>query len=181
MQLVRNVQYLVRPCRLNRQSPALGHDKRDGKHMRWLSDEPSLPLQPEQPTAQALSKDDSKDEKNRHDEEAGGMSRRLAQIMEETIVQGGRSAQKSIQEAGFSEELKSRLEAKILDSKFMGDHAAALSQLNMPVCPVLSSLARTDNGPVQCRSGHSRYSSRSTLGRYRAYRRCGITNVDRRS
>ena len=66
-------------------------------------------------------------------EERGAMSRRLAEMTDETIEQGGRSAQKAIGESGFSEELKKRLEARILDSKFKNENPAAFVQLNMPV------------------------------------------------
>ena len=61
------------------------------------------------------------------------MSRRLAEMTDETIDQGGRSAQKTVEESGFSEELKRRLEARILDSKFRSDNPAAFAGLNMPV------------------------------------------------
>lgn len=61
------------------------------------------------------------------------MTRRLAQMTDESLEQGGRSAQNAIKEGGFSEELKSRLESKILDSKFKSDNPAAFAQLNMPV------------------------------------------------
>ena len=54
-------------------------------------------------------------------------------MTDETIEQGGRSAQKAIGESGFSEELKKRLEARILDSKFKHENPAAFVQLNMPV------------------------------------------------
>ena len=62
------------------------------------------------------------------------MSRRLADMTDESIEQGGRSAQKAVGEAGFSEELKRQLEARIADSKFKGENPAAFAQANMPVC-----------------------------------------------
>lgn len=66
-------------------------------------------------------------------EEVGGMSRRLAQMTDESLDYGGRSAEKAIEEAGFSEELKRQLEERINDSKFRSDHPAAFVELNMPV------------------------------------------------
>lgn len=54
-------------------------------------------------------------------------------MTDESLEQGGRSAQNAIKEGGFSEELKSRLEAKILDGKFKSDNPAAFAQLSMPV------------------------------------------------
>ena len=47
--------------------------------------------------------------------------------------QGGRAARKAMSEAGFSEELKRRLEAKIADGNFRNDHPAAFAELDMPV------------------------------------------------
>ena len=64
----------------------------------------------------------------------GAMSRRLSQMTDETIEQGGRSIYKTIDEGGFSDELKNRLEARINESAFESEHQAAFSQMNMPVC-----------------------------------------------
>ncbi len=61
------------------------------------------------------------------------MSRRLAEMTDETIEQGGRHAQKAIQESGFSEEMKKRLEARILDSRFKIENPVAFAQMSMPV------------------------------------------------
>lgn len=62
------------------------------------------------------------------------MSRKLAEMTEEAMLTGGRSARKNMQEAGFSEELKRQLEQRIADSSFKSEHAAAFSIVNMPVC-----------------------------------------------
>ncbi|KAL8901394.1 MAG: hypothetical protein Q9207_005226 [Kuettlingeria erythrocarpa] len=62
----------------------------------------------------------------------GAMSRRLSQMIDENIESGGRPAGKVIHEAGFSEELKKRLEAKIEDSSFRNENPAAFAQLDMP-------------------------------------------------
>ena len=61
------------------------------------------------------------------------MSEQLAQLTEEAIEQGGRGARKAVEEAGFSEELKKQLEARIKDSTFKSDNAAALAYANLPV------------------------------------------------
>ncbi|KAL8723868.1 MAG: hypothetical protein Q9181_007118 [Wetmoreana brouardii] len=53
-------------------------------------------------------------------------------MTEENIEQGGRAARKAMDEAGFSEELKRRLEAKIVDSKFRNENRTAFAQLDMP-------------------------------------------------
>ncbi|KAK2797057.1 hypothetical protein FQN51_008829 [Onygenales sp. PD_10] len=62
------------------------------------------------------------------------MSRRLSEMAEESMTEGGKSARKNMQEAGFSEELKKRLEEKIATAggSFKNDHAAAFSVVNMP-------------------------------------------------
>ncbi|KAL9002768.1 MAG: hypothetical protein Q9188_004320 [Gyalolechia gomerana] len=60
------------------------------------------------------------------------MSRRLSEMTEETLEQSGRAARKVVDEAGFSEELKRRLEAKIADSTFRKENSAAFAQLEMP-------------------------------------------------
>ena len=66
-------------------------------------------------------------------EDAGAMSRRLADLMERNLEDGSRSARKVVEEAGFSEELKQRLEARIADSQFKSDNPSAFAQMNMPV------------------------------------------------
>ncbi|KAL2003176.1 hypothetical protein VTN02DRAFT_4789 [Thermoascus thermophilus] len=62
------------------------------------------------------------------------MSRKLAEMTEEAMLTGGRSARKNMQEAefSFSEELKRQLEQRIADSSFKSEHAAAFSIVNMP-------------------------------------------------
>lgn len=61
------------------------------------------------------------------------MSRRLEEMTEKTVEQGGHSAQKAVEEAGFSEELKRGLEARIADSKFKAENPAVFAQVNLPV------------------------------------------------
>ena len=61
------------------------------------------------------------------------MTRLLEDMTERSIQSGGRSAQKSVEDAGFSEELKKKLAAKFEESKFRSEHAAAFTTLDMPV------------------------------------------------
>ena len=61
------------------------------------------------------------------------MSRRLADLTDQSLEQGGRSARKAVEEAGFSEELKQRLEARMTESRFKSENPAAFATLNMPV------------------------------------------------
>ncbi|KAL8829576.1 MAG: hypothetical protein Q9170_006105 [Blastenia crenularia] len=95
-------------------------------------------------TAFHLSASLPQDERASHEDgnDAGAMSRRLSEMTEENIEQGGRSARKAIDEAGFSEELKRRLEAKIADSNFRNDNPAAFAQLDMPLIADQSSAGR---------------------------------------
>ncbi|KAL8674412.1 MAG: hypothetical protein Q9168_001204 [Polycauliona sp. 1 TL-2023] len=60
------------------------------------------------------------------------MSRRLSEMTEDNVEHGGRAARKALDEAGFSDELKRRLEAKIADSTFRNDNPAAFTQLSIP-------------------------------------------------
>lgn len=66
--------------------------------------------------------------------EESAMARRLSEMTEDALVEGGRSAQKNIQEAGFSEDLKEKLLERVAASTFKSDHAAAHSIVDMPVC-----------------------------------------------
>ena len=88
------------------------------------------------PNAQSAERTDSCDEvvePNEDEKEEGAMSRRLASMTEQSLEEGGRSAQKAVEEAGFSEELKRQLEARIQESKFRSENPAAFAQLSMPV------------------------------------------------
>ncbi|KAI9845991.1 MAG: hypothetical protein M1837_004397 [Sclerophora amabilis] len=60
------------------------------------------------------------------------MSRRLSELTEQIIDEGGTGATKSVEEAGFSEDLRRKLEERIESSKFRSDNAAAFAQAEMP-------------------------------------------------
>ncbi|KAE8146155.1 hypothetical protein BDV25DRAFT_55425 [Aspergillus avenaceus] len=81
------------------------------------------------------SKADESDEttrsQNEHKEE-GAMVRRLSEMTEQAMLEGGRSARKNMEHAGFSEDLKKQLEERIADSAFRSDHAAAHAIADMP-------------------------------------------------
>jgi len=70
--------------------------------------------------------------RNKEKEEGGAMSRRLEEMASENLQTGGRSARKAVEEAGFSEELKARLQEKIASSSFKSDNAGAFAQANLP-------------------------------------------------
>ncbi|KAI9778328.1 MAG: hypothetical protein M1839_008115 [Geoglossum umbratile] len=60
------------------------------------------------------------------------MSRRLIEMTEQSLEGNTPQAQKTVEEAGFSEELKQQLEERLLDAKFRGDNATAFAQVNLP-------------------------------------------------
>ncbi|OJI87107.1 hypothetical protein ASPTUDRAFT_116966 [Aspergillus tubingensis CBS 134.48] len=73
------------------------------------------------------SQDESKKE-----EEQGAMARRLSEMTEQAVLEGGRSAQRNMQQAGFSDELKQQLEERVAAAAFKNEYAAAHSIVDMP-------------------------------------------------
>jgi hypothetical protein len=71
-------------------------------------------------------------ESKKEEKDGGAMSRRLEEMASENLQTGGRSARKAVEEAGFSEELKARLEQKIASSSFRSDNASAFAQAELP-------------------------------------------------
>ncbi|KAF2724818.1 hypothetical protein K431DRAFT_213480, partial [Polychaeton citri CBS 116435] len=53
-------------------------------------------------------------------------------LSDESLETGGRSARKAVEEAGFSDELKARLQEKIANASFKGENASAFAQANLP-------------------------------------------------
>jgi hypothetical protein len=66
-------------------------------------------------------------------EEKGAMQRRLSEMTEQAMLEGGRSARRNIEQAGFSEDLKKRLQERIAATAFKNEYPAAHSIINMPV------------------------------------------------
>ncbi|KAF1351078.1 hypothetical protein BDV97DRAFT_376656 [Delphinella strobiligena] len=60
------------------------------------------------------------------------MSRRLAQLSEEGLEAGGRRAAKAVEEAGFDEELKRKLEERIASASFRNDNIRAFAEAELP-------------------------------------------------
>lgn len=116
---------------LRRRSGLISNNLRHGIHYRTFVS--TLPLREQQYSARDYNEADEQDEAKEQAEVTGAMSRRLAEMTEETLGSGGRTAQKAIDEVGFSEELKRKLEAKIQDSGFRSKNAAAFAQMDMPV------------------------------------------------
>jgi hypothetical protein len=66
-------------------------------------------------------------------QEQGAMSRRLSEMAEETMDTGSKSDHKMVKDAGFSEELKRKLEERITQTAFQTQNQQAFSEANMPV------------------------------------------------
>lgn len=105
----------------------------NGRYSKAFATSTALPQQNEQASAKDEDHTETHKEVAENGGEPGGMSRRLAQMTDESIEQGGRSAKKAIEEGGFSEELKRRLEERIQGSSFKNENPAAFAQVNMPV------------------------------------------------
>jgi hypothetical protein len=54
-------------------------------------------------------------------------------MTEDAMLEGGRSARRNMEQAGFSEDLKKQLEERIAASSFKNEYAAAHSIVDMPV------------------------------------------------
>ncbi|KAF1977498.1 hypothetical protein BU23DRAFT_578006 [Bimuria novae-zelandiae CBS 107.79] len=60
------------------------------------------------------------------------MTRRLRDMSEEALESGSRSAQKTVSEAGFSEDLKRQLEERIASANFRTEHRNAFVESELP-------------------------------------------------
>ncbi len=86
-----------------------------------------------QETPSVASKPDNTENAPPNGEAQGAMSRRLAEMAEETIDTGSKSDRKLMQDAGFSDELKKQLEERIAQTGFTAQNQQAASEVNMPV------------------------------------------------
>ncbi|KAJ5543417.1 hypothetical protein N7461_009420 [Penicillium sp. DV-2018c] len=81
----------------------------------------------------STSNNEKRNERNSEEEEKDSpMGRRLAQMTEDAMLEGGRSAQRNIEQAGFSEELKEALAERVAAASFRSEYPAAHSIINMP-------------------------------------------------
>lgn len=60
------------------------------------------------------------------------MARRLEEATEDALFTGGRAGRRAVEDAGFSEELKERLLAKVQDAKFRSENASAFAEAGLP-------------------------------------------------
>ncbi|KAL9612562.1 MAG: hypothetical protein Q9167_002859 [Letrouitia subvulpina] len=100
--------------------------------LRFFTSSDAPPREHRQPQTDNETASANASERASSDQE-GAMSRRLAEMTDESYLQGGRDARKVISEAGFSEELKRELEARIHEREFRSDNPAVFAQLAMPV------------------------------------------------
>ncbi|CAJ2510897.1 Uu.00g065220.m01.CDS01 [Anthostomella pinea] len=79
------------------------------------------------------SNNDSKDAEDANTKsEPGPLTRRLEEATEEALLTGGRAGRRAVEDAGFSEELKERLFAKVKDAQFRSENATAFAEAGMP-------------------------------------------------
>ncbi|CAG8892941.1 unnamed protein product [Penicillium egyptiacum] len=80
----------------------------------------------------AKTEDKDGEDSSRKKDKDSPMGRRLAQMTEDAMLEGGRSARRNIEQAGFSEELKNELAERIAATSFRSEYAAAHSIVEMP-------------------------------------------------
>ncbi|KAK4981794.1 hypothetical protein LTR66_009706 [Elasticomyces elasticus] len=76
--------------------------------------------------------DAGKHGEDRSEKEQGAMSKRLSEMSDETLETGGKSARKAIEEAGFDEQLRKKLEERIANASFRSENASAFAQAELP-------------------------------------------------
>ncbi|KAL1957415.1 hypothetical protein VTO42DRAFT_5983 [Malbranchea cinnamomea] len=82
--------------------------------------------------AQAKAEDKKEGTQFLGEKEEGAMFRRLAEMTEQSLLEGSKSARNNLENAGFSEEVKAKLEERIAAASFKSEHSAAFSITNMP-------------------------------------------------
>ncbi|KAK3953005.1 hypothetical protein QBC32DRAFT_130136 [Pseudoneurospora amorphoporcata] len=105
--------------------PSTNHDPTPSDSKRTESQNASNP--PKDEPSSSTASDPSPDP----EKEQGPMTRRLAQATEDALLTGGRAGLRAIEEAGFDEDLRNRLLAKVASAKFASEHASALSEAGL--------------------------------------------------
>lgn len=110
---------------------------------------------------EAVARKDEAGDRHRAGQVDGAMSKRLAEMTEESIDTGGSSAMKNVESAGFSEELKKQLEARIAGDAFRSQNQRAFAEAEMPVRDLVHHFLPMYDFSQQAvirRQGHSRSS-----------------------
>lgn len=121
-------------------------------------------------SAQVAATKAERDDGREADKERGAMSRRLAEMTEEAVDIGGSSTAKNVEAAGFSEELKKKLEARIVEGAFRSQNQRSFAEAELPVCIYLASFQYSYKYSPSTdirRQRHTRTSVRSTMDRFR--------------
>ncbi|KAK5002031.1 hypothetical protein LTR28_011913, partial [Elasticomyces elasticus] len=105
-------------------------------YISWITNLKSLKPVPIQFSANhkelASLLDAGKHGEDRSEKEQGAMSKRLSEMSDETLETGGKSARKAIEEAGFDEQLRKKLEERIANASFRSENASAFAQAELP-------------------------------------------------
>ena len=89
--------------------------------------------------------------------EPGPMARRLQEATEDALLTGGRAGRRAVEDAGFSEELKSRLLDKLADARFRTDSAASFAAAAMDATvPSAAGRGTRDLAAAQAWTGEER-------------------------
>jgi hypothetical protein len=107
----------ITPASVRRYADAAAQRKEDGQEDQTIDDG-------------THHRDDGSSTAQEKDE--GAMTRRLRGMSDEALETGGRSAQKAVSEAGFSEDLKRQLEERIASSNFRAEHRNAFAEAELP-------------------------------------------------
>jgi hypothetical protein len=135
-------------------------------------------------SGEAAASTDGQDDRRKGAEEAGAMSRRLAEMTEAIIDTGGTSTAKNVEAAGFSEELKKQLESRIAKGAFRSQNQRAFAEAELPVCsrPISPEFPSSFLQQIVLRrQRHSRSSHSSTMVRFRIPSRLCSTHAGRQS
>ena len=128
----RSINYFCNSCLWRRHVDKLVQS-RQPKRCRQLHRSASAQSPPGGAAAAGAPAKHTKDAERANEAKKGAFSQRMEQMTEDGIEQSGSRAGKVVEEAGFSEELKKRLEAKILDSNFRNENPAASAAVHLPV------------------------------------------------
>lgn len=129
MNIAKRASSYISPC-LYSQSSFFARAGNNGVQARGFAQSTDSP--------QEITKDDKfkgDPEANGQGQAEGRMSERLDQMTNAMIEQDGRRVKKVIDEGGFSEELKKKLETRLQESSFRSENAAAFAQASLPVRP----------------------------------------------
>jgi hypothetical protein len=125
---------IARTCSICLQAPPVRATTLSPQAAALRTIQTAAPLAPGQAVARKDGRDEGRDEGQKIGQEEGAMTRRLAEMTEESVDIGGLSAARNVEAAGFSDELKKQLESRIADSAFRSQNQRAFVEAELPVC-----------------------------------------------